>query len=80
MDPKYFFSEAELFAAFRLITSEEEAREMSADADEINAGIGQPGGPIGVSYSEDTLDLLARVSPELAAKVARYRRLRAGLE
>jgi hypothetical protein len=80
MESKYLFSGAEQLAAYRLIMSEEEAQEMVEHVDEINATLGQPGGAIGISYSEATLDLLAMVSPELAAKVAGYRRFRAGLE
>lgn len=80
MESRYLFSRGEQLAAYRLIMSEEEAQEMAEQVDEINASLGQPGGPIGISYSEETLDLFAMVSPELAAKVAGYRRFRAGLE
>jgi hypothetical protein len=72
------FTHAELLAAFSLVMPEDEARVFADPAAEATEGLGSPGGAIGISYGDATLDLLAMVSPETAAKVEAYRRGRRG--
>ena len=67
------FTDDELMAALRQIMPETKARELvRALREPVPEVPGQ--NTSGMNWTEDTLDLLSRVSEELADRVAEYRR------